>query len=180
MDLNDLHRRSLEDLGAFVFAAKPADLAAPTPCAGWDLRALIGHLVAENRGFASAIGGPGDWTDDRLGDDPAETFAETAREVVGVFTDLERQWSVREFGTFPGKIAIRMHFIDNVAHSWDVARALDLPWSPEAGLAEAALTTVLAFPLSRGPGEAFAAEVDLPAGASAADRFLAYTGRDPR
>ncbi|ROO85730.1 uncharacterized protein (TIGR03086 family) [Actinocorallia herbida] len=178
MDIRDLHRRSLDDLHAHLVRVSPADLALPTPCAGWDLRALLGHLVAENRGFAGAP----TWTDAALGADPAATFRATADAVVAAFAEaaaLDRKVPVNAFGTFSGAIALRMHFIDNAAHTWDVARALGRPWTPSPDLAEAALTTALAFPLPRGEAEAFAPEIHLPADAPPAHRFLAFTGRDP-
>ncbi|GAB2843149.1 TIGR03086 family metal-binding protein [Actinocorallia aurea] len=179
MDIRDLHRRSLDDLHAHLLRVRPADLGLPTPCAGWDLRTLLGHLVAENRGFA---GGP-TWTDAALDPDHATAFRQTADAVVAAFAApdaLDRKVPVNTFGVFPGAIALRMHFIDNAAHTWDVARTLGRPWTPAPDLAEAALATALAFPLPRGEGEPFAAEIPLPPDAAPEARFLAFTGRDPR
>ncbi|WP_106403704.1 TIGR03086 family metal-binding protein [Actinocorallia populi] len=179
MDIRDLHRRSLDELHAHIATAGPADLALPTPCAGWDLRALLGHLVAENRGFAGAP----TWSDGDLGHDPATTFRTTADAVVEAFAapvPLDERITVGAFGAFSRETALHMHLIDNIAHSWDVARTLGRPWTPAPDLAEAALATALSFPLPRGEGKAFAPEVPLPETSSAAARFLAHTGRDPR
>src|SRR6266545_138321 len=40
---------------------------------------------------------------------------------------LDRSVEVREFGVFPGSAAVAMHFVDNLAHAWDVARSIGLP-----------------------------------------------------
>jgi uncharacterized protein (TIGR03083 family) len=45
------------DAGSLVDRIGPADLARPTPCAGWDLRALLAHLIGQNHGFAEAVDG---------------------------------------------------------------------------------------------------------------------------
>lgn len=176
MDIRDLDRRAQDALIDTVSRLDVLD--APTPCPAWDVRALLSHLVAENRGFAGA----GTWTDGDLGTDPAKAYEASASLVTSTFAAesfMDAPITVREFGTFPGKIAIRMHFIDTVAHGWDMARALNLPWHPDDDLIEAALATAERFPLTRGPEEAFGPLIELPSGASSADRFLAYVGRDP-
>ena len=60
-----------------VAAVGSEQWSAPTPCAGWDVRALVTHLVGGNRVFAAAIRGvPLDeartvLAGDLLGDDAA-------------------------------------------------------------------------------------------------------------
>ena len=56
-----------------VARARPADMARPTPCAGWTLHGLLSHMAAQHYGFAAASAGDGDparWRPRRLGDDP--------------------------------------------------------------------------------------------------------------
>ena len=31
------------------------DLSRPTPCEGWDVSALLGHMIGQNTGFAAAV-----------------------------------------------------------------------------------------------------------------------------
>ena len=194
MDLRALDRRALDLLDDLVTGLRPADLARPTPCTDWDLAELLRHLVSENTAFAHAIRhGPAadwtmaDWDSGRLGTDPAATYSASAAAVTAAFaTDgaLERAVTVREFGTFSGEVAIGMHFIDSVAHGWDVAKTLGRPYAPDEDIAAAALglaRRIPAAPGSRGPGAAFGPVLDVAADGNAAafPRALALLGRSP-
>ena len=70
-----------------------------------------------------------------------------------------------------------------LVHGWDLARALDLPWSPAPEACEAALEFFRAMiaPEYRG-GDAgyFGPEVTVAAGAGTFERLLGFAGRDPR
>ena len=76
MDLNTLHRRTVESWERYLdgVAADQWDL--PTPCTEWDVRALVNHVVGEDRWTRPLLQGMtiaevGDRFDgDLLGDDP--------------------------------------------------------------------------------------------------------------
>ena len=42
---------------------QPKDLDAPTPCASWNVRALVNHFVGTARWWAAVIAGDGDVAD---------------------------------------------------------------------------------------------------------------------
>jgi len=44
---------------AVVAQVTAADLDRPTPCAAWDLRALLAHMTVQHYGFAAAAEGNG-------------------------------------------------------------------------------------------------------------------------
>ncbi|MEU3461101.1 TIGR03086 family metal-binding protein [Streptomyces sp. NPDC006733] len=186
MHLIELDRRALDASLRILSPVTAADLDRPTPCAEWTLRELLVHLVSENQGFAAAVRGGTDravWTGGTLDPDPLQAFTASAALVTEAFAVedvLVRPVEVREFGVFPGRVAVRMHVIDTVAHSWDVARALGREWDLDDDLVGAALEMLLTFPLTRGPGRPFGEEVAVSGDAPTADRFLARTGRDPR
>jgi len=82
----------------------------------------------------------------------------------------------------PAAQAISFHFVDYLVHSWDVARALELPLDVPDELAGPALeiaALVPTDPARRGPGAAFGPAVAPRPGAPAFDRLLATLGRDP-
>ncbi|MBW8486636.1 TIGR03086 family metal-binding protein [Actinomadura parmotrematis] len=186
-DPRPLDARAVRTCAALVAAAGSADPALPTPCAGWTLADLVGHLTAQHRGFAAAARGDGadlaHWAV-RPGDD----HAAAAEDVIAAFADdgvLDRDLDLPEFGPgarFPGALAVSFHFIDYVVHGWDVARTLGLPYTLDDDLAAPALEVALAVPggdFRTAPGAAFAPERPAEPGAGALDRILAHLGRSP-
>src|SRR5215210_5072214 len=74
----------------FALAAEPARWRVPTACAGWELRDMVGHLVAETEGYVSAFDRA------RRGADPAEEpvgvagMAKAADEAARALRDVPR------------------------------------------------------------------------------------------
>ena len=61
----DSHRNLLDDTHRLVEQAVRG-LELPTPCDGWDVAALLSHMVGQNDGFAAAVG---------TGSAPADAYA---------------------------------------------------------------------------------------------------------
>ena len=175
---------------AVVDKIQAADLGRPTPCAGWDLRALLAHMTAQHRGFAAAAAGRGDdltvWRPPALAGDFARVYAAAADEVIGAFAAggvLDRPFALPEISTersVPGRIAVGFHLVDYVVHGWDVATAAGLAWDPPADAVAAALPVARAVPVGAAretPGAAFAAALPVPPGATALQEILALLGR---
>jgi len=189
MDVRDLDRRAGAVLGEIVMQVRPEHLSLPTPCPDWTVRGLLRHIVSENEGFAAAaINGSAPvqtWTGGRLGDNPAGAYRRSNVAVADAFADggaLDRLMEVREYGSFPRRIALTFHHLDCVVHAWDLARALDLPYSPPSDLVEAALDLARRIPdtdSARGPGAAFERSVKVSGTASPFDQLLGLLGRDP-
>jgi uncharacterized protein (TIGR03086 family) len=183
MDFREPDRRTLLVLDEIVAAATPADLGRPTPCAGWTLADLLRHQVGENHAFATAAreGSAPDWGSGDLGDDPYAAYRASVSDFLDAFADdavLTRQLTIHHFGTFPGAVAAHMHLVDTVAHGWDLARTLGLPYEPDAEAVHAALAMAERIPdEGREERGAFAPSVGVPADASELDRFLARLGR---
>lgn len=71
--------------------------------------------------------------------------------------------------------------LDTVVHTWDVAAALDEPYTPPSDVADAVLAIAAPIPDDEGrerPGAAFAHAV--PSGDGPWERALGLLGRDPR
>src|SRR3712207_5666668 len=56
-DLIALHRRAVDQFGAAVRAIRPEQWSLPTPCADWNVRALVNHLVYESLWTAPLLEG---------------------------------------------------------------------------------------------------------------------------
>jgi uncharacterized protein (TIGR03086 family) len=187
MDTRELDRRTLVVIDKIVSGVTEADLDRETPCAAWNLGDLLRHQVSENHGFAVALreGSAPDWEGGTLGPDPYRSYAESVEAVLAAFAEdgvLDRQVTIREFGTFPAGFAVRMHLVDSVAHGWDLAKTLGLPYEPD----EEAVADALAFammipadPEDRRSRGTFDVVVETPDHASPLHRFLGLVGRDP-
>ncbi|WP_405061788.1 TIGR03086 family metal-binding protein [Kribbella sp. NBC_01505] len=189
MDVRDLDRRAGAVLGEIVMQVRPEHLSLPTPCPDWTVRGLLRHIVSENEGFAAAATNGSapvqTWTGGRLGDNPAGAYRRSNVAVADAFADggaLDRLMEVREYGSFPRRIALTFHHLDCVIHAWDLAQALDLPYSPPYDLVEAALDLARRIPdteSARGPGAAFERSLKVSGTASPFHQLLGLLGRDP-
>ncbi|BCJ42054.1 TIGR03086 family protein [Actinoplanes ianthinogenes] len=191
-DLRPIHAAAVRATVALVARATPADLAQPTPCAGWDLAALLAHMTAQHHGFAAAARGHGAdvsfWTPEPIGADFADRYADAVTTVLDAFAEpdvLDRPFVLPEFSTdrtFPGRLALTFHLVDYVVHGWDVARSLGLPYRPEPEILAATLPIARAVPddASRlAPGAAFAPARPVPPGSGPLAEILLLLGRCP-
>src|SRR5919202_5323604 len=87
LDARELYRRASAEFGARVHRVGDR-WAAPTPCAGWDVRELVRHVVDEERWAPPLLGGAtiaevGDrLAGDPLGDDPVAAVDGAAQPAV--------------------------------------------------------------------------------------------------
>ncbi|MDQ2707147.1 MAG: TIGR03086 family metal-binding protein [Actinomycetota bacterium] len=160
-----------------------------TPCASWDVRALINHIVAGSHYFAATARAgeppagvePPDFTED----DPLTAFDAGITASLEAFAapDVGTRMITLPFGTMPGAAFMRIAAVDTFAHGWDLARATGQDSDLSPGLARELLAgTREALPESlRGPdGESpFGAIVKVSDSASEADQLAAFLGRQP-
>jgi uncharacterized protein (TIGR03086 family) len=181
-DLRGLHRRAIAGMGEIVGRVGAAELGNGTPCAGWDLRALLAHVVGQHHGFARAV------VDGDAGVEayaPRDSdWAESAEALLTAFAgaDLERPVrlvEIRGGQLFPVGAAVAFQLLDTVVHTWDVAAARSEDWRPDDELA--GVTRKLAELVPQGEsrlaeGAAFAPVVETSGGDPWAEA-LALTGR---
>ena len=176
-----------------------AHLTRATPCADWDLLALLAHMTAQHRGFAAAAEGrgadPEAWREHRdqeqtegVRPEPVTRYLEAADEVVAAFRAADvpdRPFALPEFSsdrTFPGRLAIGFHLVDYVVHGWDVAAALGVAYAPPADVLAITLPIARSVPTGSArlaPGAPFAPALDVPPGTTPLAEILLLLGRDP-
>ena len=118
---------------------QPADLDTPTPCASWNVRALINHFIGTARWWAGALDGHLDDTDaDYAGGDFVAAYEESIRIALAAFAaEGAADRMVRlPFGEFPGAAVRGMAALDQFTHGWDLARAIGYPADLDPELAE--------------------------------------------
>lgn len=54
-DLRQLHRMALLGAGTYVRELTSTDLDRRTPCTEWSLADLLGHMIGQHEGFATAV-----------------------------------------------------------------------------------------------------------------------------
>ncbi|TMM36310.1 MAG: TIGR03086 family protein [Actinobacteria bacterium] len=187
MDLIDLYRRSVAGFTDRVRQVRPDQWSAPTPCTDWDVRALVNHVVSEERWIRPLLAGAtveevGDRFDgDLLGADPAGAAAGAADDADAAVTGpgaLDRTVHL-SFGDFPATEYLRQILADHLVHAWDLAaatgadRALDA-----AAVAECARWFAGVEDAYRSSG-AIGPRVEVPDSAGEQDRLIAAFGRDP-
>src|SRR5579863_3816890 len=176
-DIVGLDARAVRASVQVVSRAGPADLARPTPCAGWTLGHLLAHMTVQHNGFAAAAAGDGAnlvrWRTGAPAADPVGEYAVAAEGVLAAFGTagvLDREFDLPQISTslpFPAPEAIGFHFVDYVVHGWDVARTLGLDYELDPYVLAAALPVAQSVPdgeRRRRPGAAFAPGVAVTGG----------------
>jgi uncharacterized protein (TIGR03086 family) len=165
-----------------IAAITPDQLGNPTPCADWDVRVLLNHVVTGNLRFVSLVaGGPApDPHQDHLGDDHLAAFRDSVVKISTAFTrhDVLNGRYQTPLGEGPGAQLVTMRFCELTVHAWDLARATGQPTYLDPDLATAALAVFEAALAGSRDGSPFAAARPVPADAGAADRLAAFTGRE--
>ncbi len=183
--------RAFASTRAVLAEVDASQLTAPTPCAAWDVRAMISHFLGTARWAAGAVSGAADadalGDDPAVGDDPAATLAsydQATSEALAAFAApgaLARPVSL-PFGTLTGAELMVVVARDQFAHGWDLARAIGYPAVLDGELASELLALAQAegFDAYRGPEGVglFGAATEAPAGSGPADRLAAFLGRD--
>ena len=131
MDLETLYRRTVQSWTDRVLTVGPEQWTAATPCAEWDVRALINHVVGEDlwteplmRG--ATIADVGNRLDgDLLGPDPRETALDAAARATRAVTEVlprggkvHLSYGDEDMEEYVGQLAA-----DHLIHGWDLAVA---------------------------------------------------------
>lgn len=178
-DLQD----ALANTGRLVDGVSPDQWQAPTPCAEWDVHALVNHVTWVVEMFGAAARGHGPRHErgtDVLGNDPAGAFRGAADTAIGAWRSRGTAGTLRiPIGELPAQVALGINTTDVYVHGWDVARAT----GQDAKLDDRICAELLAFlPGAVPPGvrdHAFGPIVEVAADAPAGNRLVAYCGRNP-
>jgi uncharacterized protein (TIGR03086 family) len=183
----DLLHIALDQAGTVVSAVRAEQLALPTPCAQWDVRALLLHVVKSDLGnFAvAARGDAADWgaQPGELGDDWAAEFHKGAKEVSEAWASADCDQLVPQHvgGTAPLRSRADQQIAELAIHAWDLARATgqSVDLSPEVAEHGLAWARPMLRAEYRGSDKAFGDEVPVPDDAPAYERLAGWFGRDP-
>jgi uncharacterized protein (TIGR03086 family) len=166
----------------------PAAMSRPTPCRGWDLADLLGHvddaLVALQQAVDLAVvdleGAEGGGAPAGA-QDPVARLRDRACRLLGAWTRADGGRVISIGGRpLPASVLTSAGALEIAVHGWDVAEACGQrrPIPPAMAAELLVIAPLLVTDADR--GVRFAAPVDLPSSASPSDQLIAYLGRDPR
>jgi uncharacterized protein (TIGR03086 family) len=190
-ELIDAHARALRASATIVARSTTSDLTRATPCAGWDLADLLGHMIGQNHGFADAVDGGADvaaFADRTVGGDPVGEFAASVDRVIDAFGApnlLDRNVFmaiIRGGIELPGTSVVGFHLVDYVVHGWDVAMTLGVDATYDEDVVRIALAVAESLPdtvRSEDDRTPFRPTV-ATSSADLLDQLVANLGRDPR
>ena len=183
-DAPALYMRAMDGAVAIVSAIRPDQWHNATPCAEWDLRVLVNHVTGENLWIEQILGGKtiadvGTSLDgDLLGDDPIKAYVDSvARAKASLLPERYDLHYGVSLGDISGYDYLSQMFMDQLVHSWDIAKG-----SGQNAVFDDALV-VAATPIAEemvgyvGPGSVFGTRVTTDTGASSLDVLLGVLGR---
>ncbi|MCF2525797.1 TIGR03086 family metal-binding protein [Yinghuangia soli] len=191
-EIAERYQRRADAFEAKAAAVRPEQWAAQSPCAEWDARGVVAHIVEMHavmlRAFDRSLP-----AEPSMADDPLGAFRAARAAVEAILHDPAE--AEREVETPTGKMTAEQHIdgvasADMVLHGWDLAKATGQdatidPAEVAATWAEfqkmpAETLDMLRTPEAFGPGvEVFGREVKVPDDAPLQDRLLGTVGRDP-
>lgn len=132
MDLLEAYRRSLAEFIDRVDQVEPGQWSDPTPCPDWDVRALVNHVVSEDRWSVPLLAGRtidevGDRLDgDLLGADPIAAAREAAAqaEIAATHPGSIDGTVHLSGGDTPAAEYLQQLLAEHLVHGWDVAVAI--------------------------------------------------------
>jgi uncharacterized protein (TIGR03086 family) len=166
--------------------ATPRLLPRATPCAGWDLRALVLH-VGDSLGVltdalqAGQVGdGPLPGHGPTTEADPVACLRRQARDLLGACASAEERLVAIADRELTASMVTAAGAIEIAVHGWDISAACGARQPVPPGLAAALLPLApLLIPRTTRAG-LFADPVPVPEAACPGDRLVAFLGRRPR
>jgi len=181
MDPLVAHQRAQDTFAHVLVNVTSDQLSSPTPCPEWDVKALIGHVIAGNQRVVERAGGqvaP-------LPEDHGAAHRASAKAAQTTFAEpeaLSRTYQL-PIGELPGTAFLELRTSDLLVHAWDLAMATGQPGDLDPELAEYVLAfskQMMSRPGLRGNDRPYGEEQPCGDDRPAADRVAAFLGRQLR
>jgi uncharacterized protein (TIGR03086 family) len=185
----ELMPRAASAMATVVRDISPEAFSAPTPCAEFDVRALVNHLLFYGPSLAAAGRKEIVPLPAAAESDVDLTAGDWRGDLLALLDDMSASWSspaawdgaTRVVGPAetPAPVIGGMLVGEVALHAWDLARATGQPFTLDDELVEY-LRDQLAVSAEQGRQMgAYGPEVAVPATATPFDKVLGLTGRDP-
>lgn len=128
----DVLPRAVASFARVLSRVQADDWDRPTPCTDWDVRALVAHLVDEQRWIAPLLAGrqidevAAELDDDVLGDDPVAAWQRHSDAGLGAVSQLDALDRIvhLSFGDTEAHEYLSQLATDHLIHTWDLAQAI--------------------------------------------------------
>jgi uncharacterized protein (TIGR03086 family) len=178
MDPLVAHQRAQDTFAQVLINVTSDQLSSPTPCPEWDVKALIGHVIAGNQRVVERAGAHVAPLPEDLGA-AHRASAKAAQKTFAEPDGLTRTYQL-PIGEVPGTAFIELRTSDLLVHAWDLSVATGQPTDLDPELAEYVLafsTQMMSRPGLRGDGRPYGEEQPCGDERPAADRVAAFLGR---
>jgi uncharacterized protein (TIGR03086 family) len=183
--------RSYNNAADIVGGIVPDQLSRATPCPGFDVEAMVDHVVAV--GWRIVAFGRGqevsvsEFPHVAL-TDASDQLRQAGHEAVAAWSDdgpMVALVSVPWGEPMTGEMIVNMYLAELATHAWDVALTTGQLGRLDPALAEPALEAARAMLVPElrdawGQGNPYGAEIAAPADATDWERLAAFMGRPPR
>jgi len=168
----------------------PKQLDDPTPCASWNVRDLLNHIISGPYHQASIVDPDENPTDDSPPPDYAsgdfvslfDAGAKLALAAFGAEGAMERIVKA-PFGEVPGSLFVWVVSVDTFAHGWDLAKATSQSTDLDPALARQLLEVSRLAVTDEFRGDdrkkPFGPQVEVTDNLTAADELAGFLGRHP-
>ncbi len=179
------YRTAAKGFGSRLSLVEPRHWGQPTPCADWDVRQLVAHVLDEQLWVAPLLMGQtiaevGDrFAGDQMGDDAVAAWSAASSDAVAALSDdtaLEGTVHL-SYGDEGGREYAWQVTVDTFIHTWDLARALEADESLDPTVLDHALEYLGPRAEMWRSAGAFGQAVETADDASPQARLLALVGR---
>jgi uncharacterized protein (TIGR03086 family) len=184
MDQLDVFHRAIDQTGRIVSGVQQGQLGDSTPCAEWDVTALLNHTISVVMMFAGAASGAefdgAHFANDNVGDDAGASYKSAADKLHAALVApgvIDATWHM-PFGPVPGETAVGFATLEVTQHGWDVAKATGQQADFDPQVTDLAMTAAQAALAGEGRPDVFGPEAECPESAPLADRLAAFLGRE--
>lgn len=185
-DPRTLFARAVATGGDVIGGVRADQLADPTPCDDFDVRALLDHLLTVLRKVAAMGRGQGPFDvppNGRIAEDGwLAAWYDAAQDVEAAWwaTSTLARVVTLPWATLSGAGTLRVYLNEVTVHTWDLAVATGQTPAWDRDVLLVAFDAIRAgLPAGQRRDAPFADVVAVPAGAPLIDRLVAWNGRQP-
>ncbi|HWW09164.1 MAG TPA: TIGR03086 family metal-binding protein [Candidatus Acidoferrales bacterium] len=170
----DLLARALRQAEELIATVTPDQASLRTPCAEWDLRTLVNHVVRDTDQFTKMATGA-KWESGEIALDPDQWLNAFASGSAGLLSAWREQGALDAASTN----RISQQIAEFSVHGWDIARSNGYKGQLDAEVAAFGLQWAKHALKPEYRGTAFGPEVEIATDAPAPDQLAAFFGRRP-